>query len=141
MNYDLRKEMDLQTGDTVKCIKVWGGTKHNFTLGKNYEVIYIELSDRDTSQIRKFYIIDDNGKRRAYKPSNTMFQKVNTVSLLESCTIVELNVLKDTAIAMRDNMKYAKVMLDDNIPEYYKLDHLIGRINKQLMLNVCKFIK
>lgn len=62
-----KEQIDFKTKKKfAKCVQIWDRSKGHLTEGKSYEIV------RESKQ--KFYIIDDNGARKAYSFSRSLTQ-------------------------------------------------------------------
>ena len=63
----------VEIGDFVKCENLHEQNKTCLTNGKEYPVIDVK---KEEYRGRKFFIIDDNGKKKAYFDKNSQFKVV-----------------------------------------------------------------
>lgn len=146
MYYDFKEFMQLEKGDKVLCTDIWLHARGNLTEGKEYEVLYITKRSEERVSTWRFCIKDDNGKKRTYKLSNTMFKKVESPLIgLEKLNPSDLWVMREAAIKMQNSPILTDCYLPTNEGykkvEHHELEHFVGTISAILTRKVYKFIK
>ena len=63
----------VEKGDFIICVNLHQSSKTCLTSGKTYEVLYVQ---QEGEYGHRFYINDDNGKRKKYYSKSSQFKVV-----------------------------------------------------------------